>query len=83
MTSWWLKHFGEAAGIPVRPTMLRINEAVDETLSYLQSLGDANALNKPLPVLQYDPVVVIQAIDEPDAATRYRSWNRRKKYGQL
>eukprot|EP00438_Fugacium_kawagutii_P023671 Skav209025 [mRNA] locus=scaffold2191:181405:182184:- [translate_table: standard] len=74
---------GEAAGIPVRPVMRVIDETVKETVSYLQLLGDSGALNQPIPVMTYEPVIFIDAVEEPDAATRYRAWNRRTKYGQL
>eukprot|EP00438_Fugacium_kawagutii_P016345 Skav208943 [mRNA] locus=scaffold1880:173413:178702:+ [translate_table: standard] len=75
--------FGEAAGIMLRPTMLCVEATINETLSYLESVGSGNYLNLPLPEFSYSPSIVVDPIEEPPSAERYRAWNRKKKRGLL
>eukprot|EP00438_Fugacium_kawagutii_P009093 Skav206636 [mRNA] locus=scaffold166:28795:33171:- [translate_table: standard] len=75
--------FGEAAGIMLRPTMLCVEATINETLSYLESVGSGNYLNLPLPEFSYSPSIVVESMEEPSSAERYRSWNRKKKRGLL
>lgn len=67
---------GKMPSIPIRPEMCQNNLTMQTVYAYIQKLENPKSLSLPLEILQVEPCLTFQSIDEPSVDERYKNYQR-------